>query len=313
MFKNLFACFGQKTTPQGQIAPANQIDIWYETFGQRENPAVLLIMGGCCQGVLWDQGFCQRLADAGFFVIRYDHRDAGLSTCFDFEKEPYDLMDMTQDAVSLLDVLGIEKAHVFGLSLGAFLAESMAAHFPEKVHSILLMSSTCDIRPMNLALAGLPPEEGALFPPPTSQYLEWMQEFMKLIPQNDEERLAQRLEGWNRLNGYKRVLNKAINQKIHQTFLARLRYPQGMVNHILMLRTPQAEKLIQAMPSKIGVPTVILHGSEDPIFPPEHGEALRRVIQNAEYHLIEGMGHIPSDHFYDLYIDILKRQALQKK
>ena len=315
MFKkvifSLLAClpvFGS----QGQIAQANGIELWYETFGKKENPALLLIMGGCCQGVIWHKAFCERLADEGFYVIRYDHRDSGLSSCFDFDKDPYDLMDVTKDAVGVLDAAGVEKAHLFGVSMGGFISELMAAYYPERVHTITVLGSSPDMRPGNLAFAGLPPEEDAPLSPPTAHYLEWMKEFLKILPQTDEERLAQRLDGWNRLNGQKVPLDEETNREIHTEFLSRLRYPQGIVNHVAMLNGEQSERLIRTAPSKIKVPTVILQGSEDPIFPPDHGEALSRAIEGSEYVFVEGMGHIPNDRFYDLYIEILKRQAAKE-
>ena len=127
----------------------------------------------------------------------------------------------------------------------------------------------------------------------------------------DEERLNQRIEGWNRLNGSKKPLDEATNREIHQIFLARLRYPQGIVNHVTMLRDERSEAFVRRAPSLVKVPTVILHGSEDPLFPPDHGQALAHAIEHAEYFLVDGMGHVPNQHFYGLYIDILKRQALQ--
>ncbi len=295
---------------QGQVAKVNEIDIWYETFGDEKNKPLLLIMGGCCQGVLWHREFCEGLAGEGFYVIRYDHRDSGLSTCFDFEKNPYNLMDMTKDAISLLDVIGVEKAHVFGVSLGAFLAEIMAGYFSPRVASILLLGSSCEIRPMNLAYAGKPLEENAILSPPKQKYLDWMGEFMKQPPQTDEEKVLQRIEGWNQLSGYEFPLDEKINRELQEEFLARLRYPQGILNHITMLNTLQSEELIRLVSSKIRTPTVILHGSEDPIFPPDHGYALSEKIQNSEYIFVKGMGHVPSDHFYDLYIKVLKRQTI---
>ncbi len=292
-----------------QIAKSHDADIWYETFGEKENPAVLLIMGGCCQGVLWHKAFCERLANEGFYVIRYDHRDTGLSTCFDFEKNPYDLLDLASDAINVLDAARVEKAHLFGVSMGGLIAELLAGNFTERVHTTLLIGGTSDIRPMNLAYEGLLPEENTLLSPPLPQYLSWMKEYMKLSPQTNEEKLAQRLEGWNKLNGQKIPLNEETNLEIHREFLTRLRYPEAIINHILMLRSEQSEELVRTAPYRIKVPTVILHGSEDPIFPPDHGEALSRAIEHSEYYFVEGMGHIPNDNFYDFYIDILKKQA----
>lgn len=291
---------------QGQVAKVHEIDIWYETFGDKKNKPLLLIMGGCCQGVLWHKDFCTSLANEGFYVIRYDHRDSGLSTCFDFKKNPYDLMDMAKDAVGLLDHLKIEKAQLFGVSMGALIAEIMSGYFSHKVTSILLLGSTCEVRPMNLAYAGKEPGKGIQLSPPKQKYLDWMREFMKQTPQTYEEKLAHRMEGWNQLSGDKFPLDANINREIQQEFLARLRYPQGILNHIEMFNNSQSEALIRLIPSKIQTPTMILHGSEDPIFPPDHGLALSRQIQHSEYFLVEGMGHIPSDHFYDFYIKCLK-------
>jgi len=290
------------------MATANGIDIWYETFGKKENPAVLLIMGACAQAICWDQTFCEKLANEGFYVIRYDHRDAGLSSSFDFVKSPYDLMDMAKDAIQVLDSQNITQAHVFGISLGGYLAELLGAYFQERVHTITLMGVACDIRPMNLSFAGLPVDNTAPSPP-KPEYLAWMKEFLKLSPQTNEEKLANRLEGWNMLNGQKIPLNEKTNRKIHTEFLSRLRYPQGMANHMAVLGSKQSEEWILTTPYKIKVPTIILQGSEDPIVPPDHGVCLHRAIEGSEYVLVEGMGHTPNDHFYDLYINILKHQA----
>jgi pimeloyl-ACP methyl ester carboxylesterase len=162
---------------------------------------------------------------------------------------------------------------------------------------------------MNIAYMGKPPEENAALPPPSPNYLAWMLEFMKLNPQTEEEKLTQRIEGWERLNGQKFPLDPQINRQVHSEFLSRLRCPPEIMNHIRMLRSEDSEAFVRTIPRKIDVPTTILHGTEDPIFPPAHGAALKQLIPHAEYQLVEGMGHVPSDHFYDLYIDILVRQA----
>jgi pimeloyl-ACP methyl ester carboxylesterase len=140
-----------------------------------------------------------------------------------------------------------------------------------------------------------------------------MKEFMKLSPQTDEEKLQQRLEGWDRLNGRKIPLHEESTREIHIEFLARLRYPQGIINHVTMLKDETSEAIVRAIPSQVRVPTIVLQGSEDPIFPPDHGEALAKAIQHSEYFLAEGMGHIPNTHFYDLYINMLKQQSKKQK
>jgi pimeloyl-ACP methyl ester carboxylesterase len=185
----------------------------------------------------------------------------------------------------------------------------MSVHFPERIHTLLLLGSTCEIRPMNLALSGASAEESSSFSSPTSEYLTWMKEFTKLSAQTDEEKLDLRINGWDRLNGQKIPLNAEKNREMQKTFLERLHYPQGIVNHLTMLSSESSEAIVRSIPSSVKVPTTILHGSEDPIFPPDHGKGLARLIENSEYVLADGMGHIPNEHFYDLYISILKRQS----
>lgn len=309
LFFVLFSCVPLVVFGQGQMTQANGIAIWYETFGEKDNPPLLLIMGGCCQGVMWPQELCERMADAGFYVIRYDHRDMGLSTCCNYENEPYVLMDLANDAVGLMDAIGVEKAHLFGLSMGGFISQIIAAKYPERVQTITVMGSSCDVRPMNLGLAGLPPEEGAAVSPPTDLYVVKTNEVLQLSAKTEEEKLAQRVDVWNMLNGDGTPLDESMNRQIQKEFLARCTYPEGIANHIRMIRDERSEALIRFTSWNVQVPTIILQGSEDPIFPPDHGEALHRLIDGSEYYLVEGMGHVPNDHFFDLYIDVLKRQA----
>ena len=109
---------------------------------------------------MWPTEFCEKLADTGFYVIRYDHRDTGFSAYCDFEKNPYTLLDMAKDGAGLLDSIGVQKAHVVGLSMGGPITELIAVNFPEKVLSITLMATSPDFRPMNLAFAGCLPKRG---------------------------------------------------------------------------------------------------------------------------------------------------------
>lgn len=294
--------------PTAQIVETNSIQTWCETFGEKNNPPVLLLMGACCQGVLWHEEFCKRLADEGFYVIRYDYRDSGLSTCFNYTQNPYNLMDLTKDAVGLLDALEIPKAHLFGVSMGGFIAEIMGCYFPERVHSLLLLGSSPDAHPSNRAYIGVFPQYPSGLPCPTPAYLKWLSDFMKKDATTEEEKIQMRMEGWDCLNGDKIPLNPKMNREIQMTFLSRLRYPQGINNHFTMLREGVSESLVRDVPSKIQIPTVILHGTEDPIFPPQHGQVLHETIRGSELILVEGMGHIPNDNFYDLYITSLKKQ-----
>lgn len=282
------------------IAQANGISIWYETFGRRQDPALLLIMGGCSQGILWPTDLCKDLAARRFFVIRYDHRDAGLSTCFDFDTAPYDYTDMTEDAVGLLDALEIEEAHLCGLSTGGMLAQIMAATHPSRVRSIALIATTCEIAPFHRALRKEPPVAGNLSPP-TDSYLASMDEFLHHPPQTEEEQLDQRIAIWQLLNGTSFPLEESSQRHLHGEFLRRLRHRPGLENHIRA--SFRSEEIVRSAPPKITAPTVVFHGSEDPIFPPDHGKYLADAIARAIYIPLEGFGHIPNPHFFGRQIE----------
>ena len=109
-----------------RILQANGITLWTENFGDPNGVPLLLIMGASAQGLYWPDGLVQRLVDQGRFVIRYDNRDTGQSTCFDFAENPYTLDDMTKDAVGVLDGYGLESAHVAGTSMGGMIVQLLA-------------------------------------------------------------------------------------------------------------------------------------------------------------------------------------------
>jgi len=291
---------------EGQIVKANGIDIWFDSFGNQDHPAFLLIMGACCQGILWPTEFCSKLAEKGFRVIRYDHRDAGLSTCFDFDEAPYSHLDMAKDAVGLLDALGIESAHILGLSTGGSIAQLMAAHFPSRVKSLALIATSIDFEPVDRALEGNPKPEDSLSSP-TRDYLEAMSTFFSHVPETEEEEVKLRVVLWQLLNGSSFPLEESSQRELHQRFLQRLRWRPGLENHVKA--NCLSEKMLKEEAKNIRAPTIVLQGSEDPIFQPDHGEALAKAIKDADYCFIEGHGHVPNPHFFDFLIDKLVQHA----
>src|SRR5690554_2380976 len=100
-----------------EIVKINGIEICTQGFGNRDNPAILLIGGATVSMLYWDEAFCEKIAGKGFFVIRYDNRDVGKSTCYEPGTTPYDIVDLTNDAVAVLDYYSISKAHIAGISL----------------------------------------------------------------------------------------------------------------------------------------------------------------------------------------------------
>ena len=124
--------------PEG-IVKANGIDIWHETFGNPSHQTVLLIGGAFSQALLWVPEFCQGIVDGGRHVVWYDNRDIGLS---EWPDEPYTLWDMADDAIGLLDALGIEAAHLVGASMGGMIAQLVALRYPERTLSLTSIMST---------------------------------------------------------------------------------------------------------------------------------------------------------------------------
>ncbi len=167
------------------LVPANGIELCHDTFGDRAAPPLLLIMGLAAQMIAWDEAFCEQLAARGYFVIRFDNRDIGLSTKFPQYgtpdlmallgqalmgktiAAPYTLRDMAADAAGLLDALGLERAHVVGASMGGAIGQEMAIHHGARLLSLTsIMSSTGDP-----SLPQATPEAMAvlLSPPPTDR------------------------------------------------------------------------------------------------------------------------------------------------
>jgi pimeloyl-ACP methyl ester carboxylesterase len=292
----------------GQVVQTRGIETWYETFGNPADPALLLIMGGFCQGIMWPTEFCRQLAGEGFYVVRDDHRDSGLSTCVDYQKSPYTLSDMAQDAIDLLDYLQIEKVHVAGLSMGGPIGMLMAVNFPGRVLSLALISTSGDLRPCSLAYDEKYPEDLPLSRP-KQVYLDWMHKFLRNPPKTFEENLETRLECWRILNGTKVSFEEERYREIHTEFILRCKHPESLTNHLLAISA--SFDAIIAAPAQVKVPTVVIQGTEDTILPPDHGEALAKSIPGARYVLAEGYGHVPNCHFYGLFIEEIKKNALQ--
>src|SRR5690606_19004247 len=131
----------KQTEKAAKIINANNIQLCTESFGSIKNPAILLVAGATVSMLFWDEEFCQKLAEKGFFVIRYDNRDVGKSTNYEPGSTPYDIVDLTNDAISILDGYKIDKAHFVGISLGGLISQIASIKFADRVNSLTLMSS----------------------------------------------------------------------------------------------------------------------------------------------------------------------------
>lgn len=296
LFIKLFylVCFPLHSFKQ-KLIHINGFDLWVETFGKKENPALLLIMGCGAPGLLWHQKFCEQLADKGFFVIRYDHRDVGLSSKIDYEKAPYTLLDMAEDAVAILDHYAIQKAHIVGGSMGGVMAMLFAAHFPDRVSTLTLMMTTPDGCSTLDAIEEKPSRSP--LSPPHPAILEWIKRFRSNRPQTLKDKQERFLEIGRIQNGSAVLFDeKVFRQLALQSFL---KTPSlDGIDHHLKAWKASCDLHQQVIKKMIKVPTLIIHGDQDPIFPLDHAAALKQAIPHAQLAIIPGMGHGLNTHFY---------------
>jgi pimeloyl-ACP methyl ester carboxylesterase len=267
---------------------ANGIQIEYETFGTPSGRPLLLIIGLGGQLIQWDEGLCQDLARRGHYVIRFDNRDTGLSTKFDkagvpdlgetFGKmmrgekisAPYTLDDMADDAAGLLDTLGIQKAHICGMSMGGMIAQTIAIRHPSRVRSLISIYSTTG----NPELPQPKPEVmGLLTTPP---------------PKEREANIEHMVGLFKRIAGPGFPVDEEWTRKIMAQGYDRCFYPQGMVRQLVAILAHGNRKTALAL---VKVPTLVIHGTQDPLVSVEGGKDTAKAIPGAQLMLIEGMGH----------------------
>ena len=263
---------------------ANGIQLCYDAFGNPTNPPLLLIAGLGMQLISWDEEVCTLLAKRGYWVIRYDNRDVGLSTKFEAAgmpnllpalqggdvNAPYLLRDMAADAVGLLDALDLDSAHVLGASMGGMIAQSMAIHFPERVRTLISIMST----------TGAPD-----LPQPKPEVA-----MMLLAPAADglEAHIQNSLEWAHVLNGPGFPVDEARARKQAIANYERSYYPVGTGRQLAAIFASGSRR--EALRS-LAIPTLVIHGKADPLVPVEGGIDTAEAIPNAKLWLIEGLGH----------------------
>jgi len=267
-----------------QIATVGNLELCYETFGDRSDPALVLIMGLATQMIAWREEFCEQLAAAGFFVVRFDNRDVGRSTTLndlpvpttwqllkrDKRAASYTLEDMALDVVGLLDHLEIERAHVVGASMGAMIAQTVAAKHPDRVLSLVsIMGSTGartsgqpQLRTAKVLLA-VPPKD-------RDGFVEHMVKTFTIIGSPGFERDEDEL------------------RRFAETTFDRGRNPAASARQLAAInasgnRTPLLRQ--------ISAPTLVIHGEADTLVRPSGGRATAKAIAGSTLLEIPGMGH----------------------
>jgi pimeloyl-ACP methyl ester carboxylesterase len=257
-----------------RMIEANGVALCAESFGDPTDPPILLVMGIGGSMLWWDEGFCRMLAGGGRFVIRYDHRDTGRSVTYDPGHPPYNGADLVADAAGVLDAYGLEAAHIVGVSAGGAFAQLLALDFAERVLSLVLISSS----PATTGDRGLPP--------PTEEFRRFVA--TAKLDWSDTESVVEYLVGYSRvLNGGRRDFDEAASREFVRRDIERARNVAALQNHGAVVDEDRSRGPL----SSIKVPTLVIHGTADPMFPLRHGEVLAEEIPGATLLPLEGAGH----------------------
>ncbi|MFA6353428.1 MAG: alpha/beta hydrolase [Candidatus Paceibacterota bacterium] len=271
------------------IKTKDGLEIFTESIGDIKNPAIVLIMGAMNQGIFWYDSFCKELSDNNFFVIRYDHRDTGFSSVVDFQKHPYNLDNLTNDVVEILDGYNIPKAHIVGISMGGYIGQLLAVNFPDRLKTLTLISTTADHRSYMDATMGNFNNKYEL-PYPDQKFIDYIENSKNNPPENDEEFRKSQIEGWKIFFGHE-LHNEDLGELIKLIDLSNKRNKNKFspFNHGLAVANSK-DRL--ELVKNIYVPTFIFHGENDPCFPVEHSQFLNKNIPNSELEIIKNMGHM---------------------
>ncbi|TDD42862.1 alpha/beta hydrolase [Nonomuraea terrae] len=271
---------------------ANGIDIAYESFGSPDGRPLLLVMGLGAQLIQWDEDFCRLLAEQGHHVVRFDNRDAGLSTHFHDagvpargEPAPYLLDDMADDTAGLMDALGWARAHVVGASMGGMIAQTLAIRHPERVLSLTSIMST--------------PGPGVA--PPTEAA---MGALLSRPPSDRDGVMDQSVVTWSVIGSPGYELDRELIRARAGLAYDRCFDPAGTGRQLAAINASgdRTEAL-----AKVRVPALVLHGEEDPLVPVAGGRATAAAIAGARLVTYPGMGHdLPRALWPDIVAEITK-------
>jgi pimeloyl-ACP methyl ester carboxylesterase len=261
-----------------RIVHANGVDLCVQSFGDRDDPAILLIAGGASSMLHWAEEFCGRLAAGSRFVIRYDHRDTGRSVTYPPGAPQYTGRDLAEDAIGVLDAFGVAAAHVVGISMGGGIAQVLGIHHPDRVASLTLISTS--------PIGGGADDRDL---PPMSE--EARAEFEAVSPPDWSDRGAviDYIVAQERLSTSRsRPVAEAFIRELARRTVDRAVTIASMNNHFLLASGDSGGG---EQPSAIAAATLVVHGSEDPQFPIAHGVALADDIPGARLLVLEQTGH----------------------
>jgi pimeloyl-ACP methyl ester carboxylesterase len=271
------------------------VELYVETFGEPEQPTLLLVSGAAASSDWWDAELCLRLAAGGRHVVRYDHRDTGQSSTVTPGEPAYDGWQLGRDCIALIEALDVGPVHLTGLSMGGGIGQLIALQRPDLLVSLTLISTTAAGGVDTRALPGPTPALSASFDDPPSEpdwadaesYVDWVvagqRPYAGTLP-FDEPR------------------TRAVAARVH----ARSHDPAAAANHWLVVGGDDRPLDVR----RIATPTLVVHGSDDPLFPVPHGEALAAAVPDATLLVLPGMGHeVPPPPTWDVLVPAMLRHT----
>jgi len=296
-------------------AKANNIEIEYDTFGDSSARPLLLVMGLGAQMIRWEEEFCEKLVDKGFYVIRFDNRDVGLSTkieeggTFDINDlikatnlrmkgnlqeitAPYKIDDMADDAIGLLDALNIDKAHICGASMGGMIVQEMAIKYPPRVLSLTSIMSTTGRDDL---------------PRPKPEVMKF---FITPTPEERDAYIEYAVNLWSVVHGSGFSVDEEQVREMAAKSYDRSFHIQGTRRQLMGIFASESRETRLA---SVNVPTLVIHGGDDPLVLLEGGKDTAESIPGAELLIIEGMGHELPPGAWPQIIDAISANADKAK
>ena len=271
---------------------ANGVELCTEAFGDARDPPILLIMGTGASMLWWEEGFCELLADGGRFVLRYDHRDTGHSVTYEPGRPQYTGADLVADAAGVLDAYELAAGHIVGVSAGGALAQLLALDAADRVLSLTLISTS----PAVAIERELPPptEEFGRFV--STAHMDW----------SDADSVIENLVDYARvLAGSERPFDADAARAFMRRDIERARNFAALQNHDAI---PDDGRRREPL-SSIGARTLVIHGTADPMFGFEHGEALAEAIPGARLLGLQQAGHGVDRHDWDTVVAAILEQT----
>ena len=275
----------------------NNLELCIHTFGERSNPAVILVAGAAGQSILWNKDLCHNIAKAGYFVIRFDNRDTGKSSGITYEETPYTLKNLAEDIILILDKFNIHKAHIVGMSMGGYVSQVLSILFPERILSLTFIMSTIN----SLSLRGIRKVNN--LPAQNAEVVKKIASIYQIPRLNSEDKIKSLTDIWQLFNGSSSCFPYDEWYELAKESYSRAKSKNAVRNHRLAILNSSADRT--ELLSNISIPTLIIHGAADPIIHVKHAYYAKQNMPKSELIIIEKMGHILSSLFINQIADEL--------